>query len=263
MGCGLLKYKNDEIDRIISHIPYIPYNSNIFTMNNNIRKKRPMNNMRHINETENNSNNVIYINRPRNNSLQNRRQHREERKRQQQGAHIRFQPLQNDLHHINSIRQRRVNSRNRFNTNFGTNINRRMNHYSTNNNNVYIRNINTINSIESETINRRARIGILSNGMENQRRLRSSSRNVKDKKKQKNNIILDQLKTNKIDNVNNLHNENKRCCICLQDFKKNDNAIFLPCFHLFHRKCISKWLDNKEICPLCKLNIKDMLTKQQ
>ena len=68
-----------------------------------------------------------------------------------------------------------------------------------------------------------------------------------------NNLIETKIKANK------LKEENKTCVICYEDFKDNDEAIFLPCFHLFHNNFINKWLKNKENCPLCKINVNDNL----
>ena len=68
-----------------------------------------------------------------------------------------------------------------------------------------------------------------------------------------NNLIESKIKVDK------LNEENKKCIICLEDFKDNDNAIFLPCFHVFHNNCIREWLRNKDFCPLCKINIKNNL----
>ncbi len=68
-----------------------------------------------------------------------------------------------------------------------------------------------------------------------------------------NNLIETKIKADK------LNEENKKCVICLEDFKDNDNVIFLPCFHVFHPKCITSWLRKKDDCPLCKINIKNNL----
>ena len=58
---------------------------------------------------------------------------------------------------------------------------------------------------------------------------------------------------------NKLNEENKRCIICYEDFQDNNNVIFLPCFHIFHSICIKTWLNKKDNCPLCKLNINSNL----
>jgi hypothetical protein len=45
------------------------------------------------------------------------------------------------------------------------------------------------------------------------------------------------------------------CSICFDGIQKNakDNfqPVFLTCLHLFHQKCISEWLDRRNICPIC------------
>ena len=55
--------------------------------------------------------------------------------------------------------------------------------------------------------------------------------------------------------IDEIDNNNKRCIICLYDFVINDVAIYLPCFHCFHKECISIWLEKKAECPLCKNKI--------
>ena len=74
------------------------------------------------------------------------------------------------------------------------------------------------------------------------------------------NNILNQLILTKIADINKLNDENKKCVICLEDFKNNDKSIYLPCFHLFHEKCITDWINmNKRFCPFCKTIINNMM----
>lgn len=40
------------------------------------------------------------------------------------------------------------------------------------------------------------------------------------------------------------------CCICLGDFEENDDAVQLPCEHVFHRQCAREWLLRRNYCPL-------------
>ncbi|KAJ0771325.1 putative transcription factor C2H2 family [Helianthus annuus] len=43
------------------------------------------------------------------------------------------------------------------------------------------------------------------------------------------------------------------CSICLADYKPADVIRLLPeCGHLFHRKCIDKWLRVHPTCPVCR-----------
>ena len=64
--------------------------------------------------------------------------------------------------------------------------------------------------------------------------------------------ILDEIKINN-EQLNN--NEIKKCPICLDNYKIGDKIVYLPCFHLYHSKCIKKWLKCSKFCPLCKKEI--------
>ena len=46
------------------------------------------------------------------------------------------------------------------------------------------------------------------------------------------------------------------CTICLEDFLYYDIILITPCLHIFHEKCLEKWLENKKNilnlkCPNC------------
>ena len=70
--------------------------------------------------------------------------------------------------------------------------------------------------------------------------------------------ILSKLPENRIKDTKKLNEENKRCTICLEDFKYNDVVIYLPCFHIFHKNCIIYWINQKAFCPLCKFDINNI-----
>jgi hypothetical protein len=44
------------------------------------------------------------------------------------------------------------------------------------------------------------------------------------------------------------------CPVCLGGDKEEDQdgKVYLPCFHVFHRRCISEWLSHKDLCPMCQ-----------
>ncbi|KAH6872081.1 hypothetical protein B0T10DRAFT_381472, partial [Thelonectria olida] len=43
------------------------------------------------------------------------------------------------------------------------------------------------------------------------------------------------------------------CVICLQTLQERDIVRHLPCGHMFHSDCITKWfLNQHDTCPLCK-----------
>ena len=44
------------------------------------------------------------------------------------------------------------------------------------------------------------------------------------------------------------------CAVCLDDFASGDRVTRLPCIHRYHSECISKWLANSSLCPVCKQN---------
>ena len=47
------------------------------------------------------------------------------------------------------------------------------------------------------------------------------------------------------------------CCICLNDIKKGEETVLLPCGHMFHWNCCFDWLKNNNTCPMCRFEIKD------
>ena len=55
-----------------------------------------------------------------------------------------------------------------------------------------------------------------------------------------------------IDNIEKL--KEKNCSICLEDFKKGEEQMTIPCFHMFHSNCISHWFELNNCCPVCKHN---------
>ena len=71
--------------------------------------------------------------------------------------------------------------------------------------------------------------------------------------------ILDELIDIKKFNEITSNQNDQQCSICLCNYKDNDIKVKLPCpcEHVFHKNCIYKWLENSEICPLCKTNVKN------
>ena len=74
---------------------------------------------------------------------------------------------------------------------------------------------------------------------------------------QRNNINIDEIMNLLPSSVLNekKEGENNNCIICLADFEIGDNITSLPCLHLFHIDCIKHWLESKNHCPICKLEI--------
>lgn len=42
------------------------------------------------------------------------------------------------------------------------------------------------------------------------------------------------------------------CSVCYSDYTFGDELVILKCNHMFHKLCISKWLDQNGRCPICK-----------
>ena len=58
-------------------------------------------------------------------------------------------------------------------------------------------------------------------------------------------------------NINDEAINTDSCCICLEEFDKNDisDITFSNCNHIFHVKCIEKWNSKNEqdfTCPICR-----------
>lgn len=48
------------------------------------------------------------------------------------------------------------------------------------------------------------------------------------------------------------------CAICMDVLKTTGDEVQtkeLPCDHMFHRRCVKKWLKNHGTCPLCRFNV--------
>lgn len=67
--------------------------------------------------------------------------------------------------------------------------------------------------------------------------------------------ILKLLPKNKVNDINKL--DEKKCVICLEYFVNGDLLTTIPCFHLFHPKCIIEWFKSKNTCPICKTKISE------
>jgi hypothetical protein len=65
--------------------------------------------------------------------------------------------------------------------------------------------------------------------------------------------IIETLPTSKLKKKK--ENYSIQCIICMDDFKEGEEVSTLPCFHVFHRECIKKWLVNTHTCPICKFKV--------
>jgi len=48
-------------------------------------------------------------------------------------------------------------------------------------------------------------------------------------------------------------NKEKKCSICIDEYKDDDDIIVLPCKHYFHKNCVQEWLKEYNYkCPICR-----------
>lgn len=47
----------------------------------------------------------------------------------------------------------------------------------------------------------------------------------------------------------------ERCVICQMKYKRGDRQMNLPCKHVYHSDCVSKWLGINKTCPVCNAEV--------
>ena len=47
------------------------------------------------------------------------------------------------------------------------------------------------------------------------------------------------------------------CAICFGPYIVGTYRSHLPCGHMFHQKCMTRWLGVKQTCPLCRLKLNE------
>jgi len=45
------------------------------------------------------------------------------------------------------------------------------------------------------------------------------------------------------------------CAVCQEVYKSGDQAMKLPCNHLYHKDCILPWLESHNTCPTCRYEL--------
>ncbi|KAM9507530.1 E3 ubiquitin-protein ligase Praja-2 isoform 1-T1 [Guaruba guarouba] len=52
--------------------------------------------------------------------------------------------------------------------------------------------------------------------------------------------------------TNGQDGQEQRCTICCCEYVENEIVTELPCHHLFHRPCVTLWLQESGTCPVCR-----------
>ena len=235
----------------------------------NERKKKIEDRIKKLEEEIQNKNNIRRainhnVNINNNNRNNNNNENNNNRRNNNDNNNIN-QPNPNELPNINNNRiNNRDNSRNnnRINNN-NILVNNRINNIRNNhrqrnipnrsnsslnqrNNNIRNDNRNLINNRNNNRINR-------NNNRSNNRIInrRVIGQDIKN--------IFEQLPEFKITDISKLKEGEKSCIICLDNFEVNENLVYLPCFHLFHKDCIFNWVKRNAICPFCHLDIQNNL----
>nr|XP_018681066.1 PREDICTED: E3 ubiquitin ligase BIG BROTHER-like isoform X1 [Musa acuminata subsp. malaccensis] len=50
--------------------------------------------------------------------------------------------------------------------------------------------------------------------------------------------------------------QRERCVICQKEYKRGDRQIILPCKHVYHSTCVTRWLGIKKVCPICLAEVR-------
>ena len=151
------------------------------------------------------------------------------------------QIINSNLSHLNNIQNYQTFNFN--NSNFSININgqfmnifQNFNPYNFNNN--YLINIPMNQNINNTEIN---------------------ENNISSKEKEDFILELNEFQYKHINKYSSRKEEN--CTICLENFKGTDIIKEFSCKHIFHKKCLLKWLEKSNDCPLCKHNMIDDIKK--
>ncbi|WOH06460.1 hypothetical protein DCAR_0625887 [Daucus carota subsp. sativus] len=47
----------------------------------------------------------------------------------------------------------------------------------------------------------------------------------------------------------------QQCVICQEEYHDGEKVTCMPCLHMFHKDCITKWLLRSHLCPICKFQM--------
>lgn len=69
----------------------------------------------------------------------------------------------------------------------------------------------------------------------------------------------DHHKSFQVDELASVDCEIGLCIVCMEGFERcgvdNDHGKKMPCGHVFHANCLTKWLSMRNSCPLCRYKV--------
>ncbi|KAF3917430.1 hypothetical protein ABW21_db0207217 [Orbilia brochopaga] len=57
--------------------------------------------------------------------------------------------------------------------------------------------------------------------------------------------------------------EGTECVVCQDEFKVQEEVVKLPCRHIYHDECVTRWLETHDACPICRTPITPEGERQQ
>jgi hypothetical protein len=123
-----------------------------------------------------------------------------------------------------------------------------------------INNINSTNLINNQRNNENQNNNIIN--IDNNNNRNNKKNDEKDKIRKQLIKEFDEFQYKNKDKFGDTFTDDE-CPICIMKYKVADKIKVLPCKHIFHKKCIKKWLDKKDTCPLCNFDIKKELEKRK
>ncbi|KAK6507440.1 hypothetical protein TWF481_005872 [Arthrobotrys musiformis] len=49
--------------------------------------------------------------------------------------------------------------------------------------------------------------------------------------------------------------DGSECVICQDEYKADEEVVKLPCKHIYHEECVTRWLETHDACPICRTPI--------
>lgn len=68
---------------------------------------------------------------------------------------------------------------------------------------------------------------------------------------------IDRLEKKRVDDEMLGPEGKAECTICIEEIKKGEEVLMLPCKHWYHGECVVLWLKEHNTCPICRMPIEN------